>query len=163
MNAVNDAPTANDDAYTTDENTPLTVSAPGVLDNDSDVENDPFTAVLDDDVDHGTLTLNADGSFEYTPDPCFAGTDTFTYHATDGSDDSNVATVTITVADADADNDGLNDNVDCTDNLADKHVVGLSPVPPSYTGGVHPTLQAAVNAAADNDVIRCTSTRRRTS
>ncbi len=153
VNAVNDAPTANDDAYGTDENTPLTVSEPGVLDNDSDVENDPFTAVLDDDVDHGTLTLHADGSFDYTPNPFFAGTDTFTYHATDGSDDSNVATVTITVGEADADNDGLNDNVDCTDHLADKHVVGLSPVPPTYTGGVHPTLQAAVNAAADNDVI----------
>jgi VCBS repeat-containing protein len=153
VNSVNDAPTANDDAYATGENTPLTVPEPGVLDNDSDVENDPFTAVLDDDVAHGTLTLHANGSFEYAPDPFFAGTDTFTYHATDGSDDSEVATVTITVAEADADNDGLNNDVDCTDHLADKHVVGLSPVPPSYTGGVHPTLQAAVNAADDDDVI----------
>ena len=45
----------------------------------------------------GTLTLNADGSFAYTPNADFFGTDTFTYKVNDGSFDSNVAEVTITV------------------------------------------------------------------
>jgi VCBS repeat-containing protein len=46
---------------------------------------------------NGTLTLNADGSFTYTPNANFNGTDTFTYQANDGFGNSNVATVTITV------------------------------------------------------------------
>ncbi len=45
VNAINDAPVAVDDAYTTDEDTPLTVAAPGVLGNDTDVDGDPLTAV----------------------------------------------------------------------------------------------------------------------
>ena len=43
---------------------------------------------------HGTLTLNADGSFTYTPAANYNGTDSFTYKANDGSADSNAATVT---------------------------------------------------------------------
>ena len=46
---------------------------------------------------HGTLTLNADGSFTYTPFSDYNGPDSFTYVANDGSVDSNVATVSITV------------------------------------------------------------------
>jgi hypothetical protein len=45
------------------------------------------------------LTLNANGSFSYTPDADFVGTDTFTYNATDGSTLSNAATVSVTVFD----------------------------------------------------------------
>ena len=48
-------------------------------------------------VTHGALTLNSDGSFTYTPDQDFFGSDSFTYHANDGSSNSNIATVTITV------------------------------------------------------------------
>jgi VCBS repeat-containing protein len=97
ITAVNDPPAAVDDSYSTDEDTPLNVAAPGVLSNDSDPENDPLTAVLISDVTNGSLTLNADGSFDYTPNIDFNGIDTFTYLANDGTDDSNVATVTITV------------------------------------------------------------------
>ena len=43
------------------------------------------------------MTLNADGSFTYTPNANFNGTDSFTYTASDGTAGSNVATVTITV------------------------------------------------------------------
>ncbi|MDQ3820672.1 MAG: cadherin-like domain-containing protein, partial [Acidobacteriota bacterium] len=46
---------------------------------------------------NGTLTLNQNGSFTYTPNRNFSGTDSFTYRASDGQLDSNVATVTITV------------------------------------------------------------------
>ena len=53
-----------------------------------------LTAVLVSGPAHGTLTLNADGSFTYTPAANFNGTDSFTYKANDGAADSNVATVT---------------------------------------------------------------------
>ncbi len=42
------------------------------------------------------LILNADGSFTYTPEGGYRGTDSFTYKANDGALDSNIATVTIT-------------------------------------------------------------------
>jgi len=97
VGAVNDVPVAVDDAYTTDEDKPLRVPAPGVLGNDSDVEGDALTAALDSGPSHGTVTLNPGGSFEYVPDPGFFGTDTFTYALNDGGAISSVATVTITV------------------------------------------------------------------
>jgi VCBS repeat-containing protein len=97
VNAVNDAPVATGDAYSTNEDTPLTVSAPGVLNNDTDVEGTPLTAVQVAGTTHGTLTLNADGSFTYTPDADYNGPDSFTYKANDGTADSNIATVSITV------------------------------------------------------------------
>jgi hypothetical protein len=46
---------------------------------------------------HGTLTLNADGSFTYTPAAGYSGTDSFTYVANDGFADSAPGTVTITI------------------------------------------------------------------
>src|SRR5205814_1612539 len=82
---VNDAPVAvNDDSYTTPEDTQLTVIAPGVLANDSDVDVDPLSTVLVSNPSHGTLTLNGDGSFIYMPALNFNGVDTFTYKASDG-------------------------------------------------------------------------------
>jgi len=44
----------------------------------------PLTAELATDVEHGTLTLNTDGTFAYTPATNFNGTDSFTYRAVDG-------------------------------------------------------------------------------
>src|SRR5262245_27241484 len=70
-------PVANADAYTVNEDTALTVGAPGVLANDTDPQGDPLTAVLVSGPSHGTLTLNADGSFTYTPSADYNGTDTF--------------------------------------------------------------------------------------
>jgi VCBS repeat-containing protein len=94
---TNRAPTAALDAYSTAEDTPLTVAAPGVRANDGDPAEDPLTAVLASPPSHGSLTLNADGSFTYSPTADFNGTDSFTYRASDGSLSSNPATVTITV------------------------------------------------------------------
>jgi VCBS repeat-containing protein len=93
---VNHAPTAGDDSYTTDEATPLTVAAPGVLGNDSDPDGDPLTAAVVTGPAHGTLALNANGSFTYTPDANYYGADSFTYRANDGAAGSNVATVNLT-------------------------------------------------------------------
>ncbi|MDH3793206.1 MAG: cadherin-like domain-containing protein, partial [Rhodospirillales bacterium] len=94
---VNDAPVAVDDAYATDEDVVLNVAAPGVLGNDTDADGDPLSAVLDVGPANGTLALNGDGSFTYTPNANFNGPDSFTYHANDGAADSNIATVAITV------------------------------------------------------------------
>jgi DNA/RNA endonuclease G (NUC1) len=99
VDSVNDAPVGNNDAYSTDSNTALNVAAPGVLANDQDTEGTSMTAQLASDVSNGTLALHADGSFEYTPDTDFTGTDSFTYSAYDGTDSSNVTTVSITVND----------------------------------------------------------------
>jgi len=93
----NTPPVAVDDGYATNEGTELPIAAPGVLGNDTDADGDPLTAILNIDPSNGTLTLNSDGSFTYTPSTNFTGPDTFTYHANDGTDDSNIATVTITV------------------------------------------------------------------
>ena len=99
VNAVNDAPVAFDDAYATNEDTVLNVTLPGVLANDTDTESDPLTSafVVASGPANGTLTLNADGSFIYTPDADFNGSDSFRYTANDGLLGSNEATVTITV------------------------------------------------------------------
>jgi hypothetical protein len=97
VDVPNFAPTANADNYSTSEDTPLTVGAPGVLGNDSDADGDPLTAVLATDPANGSLTLNPDGGFIYTPNPGFGGVDGFTYRANDGTANSNTASVTITV------------------------------------------------------------------
>jgi VCBS repeat-containing protein len=97
VQAVNHPPVAANDAYTVNEDTPLTVPAPGVLGNDSDPDGNPITAVKVSDPTHGTVTLNADGSFTYTPAPNYNGPDAFTYHASDGTLTSATATVSITV------------------------------------------------------------------
>ncbi len=94
INAVNDTPVTVDDSFTTDEDTALTGN---VLSNDSDVDVDTLTATLVDGPTNGTLTLNADGSFTYTPDTDFNGADSFTYTAGDGAATSSIATVSITV------------------------------------------------------------------
>ncbi len=97
LEVLNVAPLAVDDAYTTDEDIALTVPARGVLVNDTDFDPTILTAVLVAEPTNGSVVLNADGSFTYTPEADFNGTDTFTYMANDGHDNSNVATVTITV------------------------------------------------------------------
>lgn len=96
--AANDAPAANNDSYTATEDTTLTVnSAEGVLANDTDIDSATLTAFINANATHGTVTLNTDGSFSYTPAANYNGPDSFTYQANDGTDNSNIATVNITV------------------------------------------------------------------
>ena len=91
------APVAVDDSYSMNQDTVLTVPAPGVLANDTDQDGDTLTAVKVINPSHGTLSLNSNGSFTYTPTAGYHGTDGFTYKANDGSLDSNVATVSLTI------------------------------------------------------------------
>ncbi len=88
-------PVAVNDAFTTDENQPLTVGAPGVLVNDT-VNNAAITFPTTS-AQGGTVAGNQDGSFTYTPATDFNGADTFVYTLTN-STGSDSATVTITVA-----------------------------------------------------------------
>jgi VCBS repeat-containing protein len=104
---LNSPPTATDDTYTTPEDVPLVVPAAGVLANDTDPNNDALSAILVSNVGHGTLILNANGSFTYTPDTNYNGIDSFSYQVSDGGQTAgapptsitsgNVATVTINI------------------------------------------------------------------
>ncbi|MGH7199115.1 MAG: Ig-like domain-containing protein, partial [Planctomycetaceae bacterium] len=127
----NNAPWAEDDFYTAVYQTPLEVAAPaGVLSNDTDDDGDyPLIAEHDPAVNtppmHGTLALNADGSFTYTPEAGYVGGDWFTYFAKDGvtGDYAGVteATVDIDVVRplADIDVDSNNDDwIDPEDDVA---------------------------------------------
>jgi parallel beta-helix repeat protein/VCBS repeat-containing protein len=98
VGGVNDVPVANDDAFTLSGRGPLNVAAPGVVGNDTDADGDTLRAILAVQPTHGTLQLNADGSFSYTPEVGFNGNDLFSYRATDGTANSNEARVTITVS-----------------------------------------------------------------
>jgi len=93
----NQPPTANDDSYSMIQDEFLNIDAPGLLDNDTDPENDPLTTVKISDPQNGTLTLNEDGSFSYTPNPEFIGSDSFSYTVNDGNIDGNSANVLIDV------------------------------------------------------------------
>jgi VCBS repeat-containing protein len=96
---VNDAPLAVNDTYTTSEDTALNIlAAEGVLKNDSDVESNALTATIADAPLHGTVVVNADGSFSYTPAANYHGSDLFTYRANDATTASNLGTVAITIS-----------------------------------------------------------------
>ncbi|WP_158781106.1 FG-GAP-like repeat-containing protein [Streptomyces sp. NRRL S-237] len=99
LNTTNRTPTATNESYNhIGADTPLVVGAPGVLGNDTDPDGNTLTASVVTGPTHGTLTLDPDGSFTYQPGSAYVGSDSFTYKATDGTVDSNVATVTINVS-----------------------------------------------------------------
>jgi hypothetical protein len=98
---ANQPPTAASDDYTTLEgfDHPLTVGAAGgVLQNDRDPEGARLTATLSSGPVHGTVRLNADGSFTYTPVPDYYGEDRFTYRASDPAGSASTAVVRLQVA-----------------------------------------------------------------
>jgi VCBS repeat-containing protein len=97
VTAVNDAPLSSNDAYSMLGNRVLTTAAPGVLANDVDAEGSPLSVTLVTAPTHGVLTLNANGSFSYTPTTNYTGVDSFSYSASDGLLSGNVAIATITV------------------------------------------------------------------
>jgi Bacterial Ig domain len=75
----------------------LNIPAPGILANDTYAAGTTIIAAKVTNPSDGTLTLSANGSFSYTPNTGYVGTDTFTYKANDGTTDSNIATISITV------------------------------------------------------------------
>ncbi len=87
-------------AFSTAEDTPLVIGAPGLLAGFADPEGEAVTAALvgvNGGAQHGTVTVNGDGSFTYTPFADFNGSDSFSYAANDGLTDSNTALVSISI------------------------------------------------------------------
>lgn len=88
----NQAPVVTNETYTVDEDQILNDALTG-----TDANSDSLTFAVVNQPGHGTLSLSANGSFSYQPDPNYSGSDFFTYKASDGNSDSNVSLVTITI------------------------------------------------------------------
>jgi hypothetical protein len=138
LTVTNNRPVANNDAFTTVQNTPMTngiapVTAPtmnsvfggapanvsnpaSVLDNDSDADGDPLSAVLVNPTANGSLIFYSNGTFNYTPNTNFVGTDSFTYKSTDGTDYSAIVMANITVT-ADTNASTVNFHLPLADTL----------------------------------------------
>ncbi|QDT97673.1 Ig-like domain-containing protein [Gimesia aquarii] len=120
INVTNDVPVANDDNFTFEHGSILYAFPPAtdpegggaggteelpdnwivantVMSNDINPDDDPLEAILVTNVTSGTLSFSSDGSYTYTANANFVGTDSFTYQLTDGTQLSNIATVTFTV------------------------------------------------------------------
>ncbi|HJW93094.1 MAG TPA: Ig-like domain-containing protein, partial [Thermoanaerobaculia bacterium] len=138
VNPVNDAPVAVADPYSTNEDTPLVVAAvSGVLANDTDVDTPhaSLTAVLNvGPTNASAFTLNSDGSFSYTPNANFSGSDSFTYHAFDGALNSGIVTVSLTI------------------NAVDDAPVNAMPPTPTMNQDATLTMTPAANAIQVSDV-----------
>ena len=94
----NTPPVSVDQSYSVMHDSILGVNASsGVLSNAGDADGDPLLAQLVTGPANGTLTLNLDGSFQYLPNSGYAGADSFTYQAFDGTTVSNTSTVSLTV------------------------------------------------------------------
>ena len=171
VNAVNDAPHATDDSYALSQDGVLTVDAlAGVLTNDTDVDGDNLSATLVAAPEAGTVVLNADGSFTYTPDAGFFGTDSFSYLASDGTDDSNIAVVeldiaqeTLRVNELVATSDGFtasfNLTLDPTPlNLYSSEAIGVDPADVVLVNGSGSVIAGSLLVGPDGDTVRFLAT-----
>jgi large repetitive protein len=102
LTATNEAPDAVDDVYDAEGSLTgaqlVVAAADGILSNDVDGDADPLTITNVSYLGSGSLSVNADGSFTYTPSFGFSGTETFTYTLTDGFGAEDSAIVTLNVA-----------------------------------------------------------------
>ena len=149
--APDDAPpSASPDTYQVGAGGSLTVSAAdGVLANDADPEGNALTAERITQPANGVLVFNADGSFQYTPNPGFVGTDSFTYVANDGTSDSQSKIVTLNVVSALT----INDKAIAEGNSGTKQLtftVTLSA--PAPAGGVTVNFETIANTASASDL-----------
>ncbi len=102
----NDAPVAQNDIASTNENTPVRIA---VLANDSDPDGDMLEVVDFSKPINGELIDNGDGSLTYTPEDGFVGQDLFAYTIDDGNNNQALATVIVTVNDVNGAPVALND------------------------------------------------------
>ena len=120
----NQAPTAIADSYEATEDSALTIAAPGVLANDTDIDlNTTLTATVATQPANGTLVLNANGSFTYTPRANFVGADSFSYRASDGTTESAPVTVSLNVRGS---NDAPQINVPLAQSVAEEGTLTLA-------------------------------------
>lgn len=153
LTLTNASPVAVNNSYSGSWNGPLTVAAPGVRANDTDADGDALTAALVAGPAHGTVALNADGSFVYTPAANYTGADSFTYRVSDGYATSNIATVSLTVTSpCRVDRDGKSEADDCARGTAiaknDRYVAAqnttLTVTSPNVLTNDGPFAQSAV-------------------
>ena len=143
----NTPPVGTDDEYTIAEDTQLIVHAnpvnKGILANDSDADGDALTAILVDGPEHGTLELDDDGSFVYTPNADYNndidGPDGFSYLAYDGTDESQITSVVINVT---AENDApIPESEDWTVDAGGTVTIHFLPGPPTATDELDQIVQ----------------------
>ncbi len=124
---VQENPIGGNDRYQTDFLDDLQIGASGLLANDSDPDGDALTSVLVVGPDHGSLVLQSNGSFLYTPEIGYTGTVTFVYRATDGGLSSSDITVTIEIV--------------------------MPIVPPPTGGGARVVVQAAADREVEQETV----------
>jgi gliding motility-associated-like protein len=115
VNGINDAPVGLPDSFVMDEDTELDCGC--LLINDGDPDGDDLTAVVGRQPYNGTIT-DLGGFFIYTPNPNFFGTDTFTYYANDGTQNSNETLVTVVVRPINDAPIALNDGISTDEDTA---------------------------------------------
>jgi len=93
----NNLPVGLNDSYTLLQDSIFSVEAPGLLINDSDADDNELSITPMNGPENGTLVMNSDGSFIYTPNKDFVGVDSFTYVVHDGYGNSSPVTVMLTV------------------------------------------------------------------
>jgi hypothetical protein len=81
---VNDAPVANNDTATTEEDTPIIILATELLANDGDVDRDTLSITSVGNAVNGTAIINANGNIKFTPGANFNGIASFDYTVSDG-------------------------------------------------------------------------------
>ena len=94
---VNTPPTAVDDTIQTPENAPITFDS---TDNDIDFDDDTLTVTTVTQPEHGSVTINPDGTLTYTPDPGYNGPDYFTVTISDGNGGTSTQGVLVIVTPA---------------------------------------------------------------
>jgi hypothetical protein len=163
VNAVNDIPVATADTFATSEDNALSISAPGVLANDSDIEM-PLSAVLvSGPGSASSFTLNANGSFSYTPNANFNGGDGFTYRASDGAATSAPITVSIPVSSVpDAPTDIALSVASIAENQPAGSAIGLLSTTDVDTGDTHAYTFTAGAGDTDNAAFQIAGNQLRT-
>ena len=145
FNAVTNPPVAVNDSYSTPEDVPLLVAAPGVLTNDSNGDAPAMTALLVTSPTNGTLSLAADGSFTYSPATNYFGPDAFTYKVNNVLTNSSPATVMLTVTPVNDPPVAMNDTASTTQGVA----VVISVLTNDYDGeGDTPTMESFTQGAS---------------
>ncbi|KPK08653.1 MAG: hypothetical protein AMJ64_02875 [Betaproteobacteria bacterium SG8_39] len=153
VTGVNDAPVGVADAYALNEDETLSVSTAGVLTNDTDVDGPTLSAIFVAGPAHGMLTLNLDGSFSYVPDADYFGSDSFSYRASDGLDESGITEVTLAVREVNDNPIAATDSATVAEDSVDNTIVVLSndvPGPANESGQTLTVVSAvAMHGAVD--------------